>query len=73
MWSEDACACVIIASGGYPGSYEKGKLITGLDENGEGKEFLPMVDVAGAVVLVGKEPHNRAWRRPVHRMVAQAM
>jgi hypothetical protein len=38
-----------------------------------GKEFLPMVDVAGAVVPMGKEPHNRAWRRPVHRTVAQAM
>ena len=34
-WSDEACACVIIASGGYPGSYEKGKLISGLDENGQ--------------------------------------
>jgi phosphoribosylamine--glycine ligase len=28
--SDEACTCVVIASGGYPGSYEKGKEITGI-------------------------------------------
>jgi len=31
-WKPDASVCVIIASGGYPGNYEKGKLIRGLDD-----------------------------------------
>jgi phosphoribosylamine---glycine ligase len=30
-WSPEAAVCVIIASGGYPGSYASGKPITGLD------------------------------------------
>jgi phosphoribosylamine--glycine ligase len=30
-WSEDACVGVVIASGGYPGSYQTGFPITGLD------------------------------------------
>ena len=32
VWDERPAVCVVMASGGYPGSYEKGKVITGLDE-----------------------------------------
>jgi len=30
VWSREAAVCVVLASGGYPGSYSKGKVITGL-------------------------------------------
>ena len=31
-WSSKAAVCVVMASGGYPGSYEKGKPISGLED-----------------------------------------
>jgi len=31
-WRDDASVCVVMASGGYPGSYEKGMPISGIDE-----------------------------------------
>jgi phosphoribosylamine--glycine ligase len=31
-WSPDPSVCVVMASGGYPGAFEAGKLITGIDE-----------------------------------------
>jgi phosphoribosylamine--glycine ligase len=33
-WSRDASVCVVMASGGYPGTYEVGKRIDGLDDAG---------------------------------------
>lgn len=34
-WSDESCACVVMASGGYPGTYKKGVKIEGLDSNGQ--------------------------------------
>jgi phosphoribosylamine---glycine ligase len=33
-WSRDASCCVVVAAGGYPGSYLSGKQISGLDRAG---------------------------------------
>jgi phosphoribosylamine---glycine ligase len=30
VWSHEAAVCVVLASGGYPGAYSKGKVITGI-------------------------------------------
>lgn len=34
-WKDEHVACLVLASGGYPGSYEKGKVIRGLDKVNE--------------------------------------
>ena len=35
-WKSESCTTVILASGGYPNEYEKGKVISGLTDVGEG-------------------------------------
>lgn len=52
QWDHRPAVCVVMASGGYPGKYEKGKVITGLDEAGK----LPDVKVfhAGTKLSGGK-------------------
>jgi phosphoribosylamine---glycine ligase len=39
-WDERTAVCVILASGGYPGAYEKGKTIEGLEGAGAMKEVV---------------------------------
>lgn len=46
-WSDEAAVCVVMAAGGYPGSYEKGKVITDIDDADE----LPGVTVFHAGTL----------------------
>lgn len=39
-WRAEASVCVVAAAGGYPGSYEKGKTIEGLDDAGRMRDVV---------------------------------
>ena len=58
-WDNRACVCVVCASGGYPGDYEKGKEIFGLDQAGKMKDIV--VFHAGT----RKSPGHQVTRSPV--------
>ncbi len=51
-WDNRACACVVCASGGYPGEYQKGKEIFGLEESAKIKDTV--VFHAGTIISGGK-------------------
>jgi phosphoribosylamine--glycine ligase len=55
-WSDQAAVCVVMASGGYPGTYSKGKVISGLDNVAR----LPNVKVfhAGTALREGRPVTN---------------
>jgi phosphoribosylamine--glycine ligase len=39
-WDNRSCVCVVCTSGGYPGNYEKGKEISGLDDVAKMKDIV---------------------------------
>ena len=56
IWSDDPAVSVVIAAGGYPGSYRKGDEITGLAEAAEAGAVVFHAGTAfkdGAVVSAG--------------------
>ena len=52
QWEKRPAICVVMASGGYPGDYQKGKEITGIDKAGELKDVV--VFHAGTAMKDGK-------------------
>ena len=40
QWEDNAAVCVVVASGGYPGKYQKGKVISGLDRLEKMKDIM---------------------------------
>ena len=48
QWSSQPAACVVVASGGYPGAFETEKVITGLDDLGDAVAFHAGTKRAGA-------------------------
>lgn len=66
-FDERAAVCVVCVSGGYPGAYEKGKIITGLDVEGSevfhagtAVEGGNIVTAGGRVVAVSSYGRDRA-------------
>jgi len=39
-WKDNAAVCVVVASGGYPGKYQKGKVISGLERLEKTKDII---------------------------------
>jgi len=52
-WNKKPCVSVVVASGGYPEKYEKGKVINGLEEAGKTKDVV--VFHAGTVLIEDKK------------------
>ena len=53
-WDNRACVCVACASGGYPGDYEKGKEIFGLDEAANMKDVVVFHAGTKSLIANGK-------------------
>ena len=51
-WRNEAAVCVVIASGGYPGSYKKGEIITGIKQ---AEELQDVIVFHAGTALAGKD------------------
>jgi len=51
-WDDRTASCIIAASGGYPGNYQKGFLVSGIDKAGQQKDIV--VFQAGTVCIDGE-------------------
>ena len=57
-WEEKSAVCVVLASGGYPGDYQKGFEISGLDEAYSGGEEDSYVFHAGTAISPQSTVHS---------------
>jgi phosphoribosylamine---glycine ligase len=78
-WSSDSAVCVVMASGGYPGSYENGLRIEGIDsavKAGEGKVAVFQAGTAlktGRLVTAGGRVLGvTAWDSDLRKAVTRA-
>lgn len=80
-WEGGGSVCVVLASGGYPGAYEKGKVISGLENNyadamifhaGTGRKGDAWLTQGGRVLgLTGIGSNVELARRHAYRVVDQ--
>ncbi|MDR1641370.1 MAG: phosphoribosylamine--glycine ligase [Clostridiales bacterium] len=74
-WEDSACACVVLASGGYPGSYIKGHPISGVSCVPKGVRVFhagTAVDNAGDLVTDGGRVLDVAAMGETHDAAAEA-
>lgn len=77
QWSDDAAVCVVVASGGYPGKYEKGQIISGLDVEypdtvvfHAGTKFVDQQVVANGGRVLGVTAHGATIAQAIERAYA---
>ncbi len=69
QWSSKASGCVVLASGGYPLAYEKGKRIEGLNQASETPGIAPemVLYIFSIVTLRFSSGHKVPGRRILHK------
>ena len=77
QWSDDAAVCVVVASGGYPGKYEKGQPISGLDVEypdtvvfHAGTKFVDQQVVANGGRVLGVTAHGATIAQAIEKAYA---